>query len=184
MARGYRSIDVDEASLAALRDRDVRQLIREAGVPAHKLLSLIRALQAGLHAEIPAMNPPPGLEPALSALRVAGINLGLVTSNSRDNIDLFLQRHRWQGWFDYIETGSSLFGKSRLIRRVLDRARLPPERVAYVGDEERDVQAARRAGVLAVAVAWGFHQSSRLAACQPDHLIDAPQQLPPLFLQP
>ena len=47
----------------------------------------------------------------------------------------------------------------------------------YVGDEVRDIEAARKAGVAAAAVTWGFHAETLLTANHPDHLITEPRQL-------
>ena len=46
-----------------------------------------------------------------------------------------------------------------------------------VGDEARDIEAARGAGMLSVAVAWGFQDPDTLAAHDPDVLVTAPSEL-------
>ena len=56
---------------------------------------------------------------------------------------------------------------------------LPPESVVYVGDDLRDAQAARAAGMAMVAATWGYlglgESVHRWGA---DALLDAPSQLP------
>jgi phosphoglycolate phosphatase len=39
-----------------------------------------------------------------------------------------------------------------------DRPALPPRECTYVGDDLRDVQAARAAGMRAIAVDYGYHR--------------------------
>jgi phosphoglycolate phosphatase-like HAD superfamily hydrolase len=57
--------------------------------------------------------------------------------------------------FDVIDTGSAEGAiKPRQIARVLARWGLAPEHAAYVGDAPSDIDAAREAGVLALAAAW------------------------------
>jgi N-acetyl-D-muramate 6-phosphate phosphatase len=41
-------------------------------------------------------------------------------------------------------------------RRTSSRTRIPPSACLYVGDDLRDVQAARAAGMGVIAAAWGY----------------------------
>ena len=51
----------------------------------------------------------------------------------------------------------------------------------YVGDEARDMEAARRAGVHSVGVTWGFNNRSALEKANPEKLVDKPKDLLKLF---
>lgn len=179
-AHGYRRLHEEEA--LALRSQGIREVLRQTEIPLRRLPAWMRQMRRELHEEARGMKPHPGLAEALSTLRKAGIPLGLVTSNSRENVELFLQNSGWTGWFTYLETGSNLFGKSRLIRRLLEQARIPASQAAFVGDEERDVAAAHKAGVRAVAVAWGYNDRPVLARSGPDRIVDRPEELPGCFL--
>ncbi len=182
MAVKYGFSQVNDIQAAAFRNLGARQILRESGIPLHRLPSWIRELKEEQRHEIPAMKPPEGLTEALFALKEAGLSLGIVTSNSRGNVQLFLESNGWTQQFDHLESGSSLFGKSRLIKRVITRAGYPVAEVVYVGDEERDVEAARQANVSPVAVSWGYNSREVLARSQPDHLLDRPEELLRLFL--
>ncbi len=50
-----------------------------------------------------------------------------------------------------------------------------------MGDETRDIEAAKKSKIKIVAVTWGFNSSNVLAQHQPDFLIDIPQQLTEIF---
>ena len=61
---------------------------------------------------------------------------------------------------------------------ALERLGAEPADAAYVGDSPFDVQAARAAGVFSVGVAWGgIHSRERLAAEEPDALVDSAEEL-------
>jgi phosphoglycolate phosphatase len=114
-----------------------------------------------------------------SALRVlAGkrYELGILSSNSTQNIQRFLARNQLQ-LFAHIEGGSSMLGKARGLRKLMKARKLDPSSVLYVGDEVRDVEAAHEAGVSSVAVSWGYADRAALAARKPTHLIDRPEDL-------
>ena len=47
----------------------------------------------------------------------------------------------------------------------------------YIGDETRDITAAKKSQWMSVAVTWGYHSKSALSLFQPDYMIDHPQEL-------
>lgn len=68
---------------------------------------------------------------------------------------------------------------------LLEAARrlgLAPQRCAYVGDDRRDVDAGRAAGMLTVVAAWGYlGEGDAPEAWGADHLIERPDELPGLI---
>jgi phosphoglycolate phosphatase len=68
---------------------------------------------------------------------------------------------------------------------LLEAARrlgLARERCAYVGDDRRDVDAGRAAGMLTVVAAWGYlGEGDAPEAWGADHLIQRPDELPGLI---
>ncbi len=59
-----------------------------------------------------------------------------------------------------------------------ERLSIPPEQIAMVGDTDRDVLAAKAAGMRSIAVAWGGWPREKLLALNPDALVDRPEQIP------
>ncbi len=57
--------------------------------------------------------------------------------------------------FDFVGSGLTLFGKGRIIQRILKQQNLDPAIVFYVGDETRDIETARKIGIRVIAVGWG-----------------------------
>lgn len=60
-----------------------------------------------------------------------------------------------------------------------EQLKLAPARCLYVGDDLRDIQAARAAGMRAIAVQWGYHHpdSGAPASWQADAMIAQPLDL-------
>jgi phosphoglycolate phosphatase len=54
---------------------------------------------------------------------------------------------------------------------------VPPEACALVGDAPTDVETARAAGMMPVAVTWGYRPRGELMAAQPALLADDPAEL-------
>lgn len=118
-----------------------------------------------------------GLPEALSSLKGRGVKLGILTSNSKENVELFLESHGLSGHFDFVHGGSSIFGKGPVLKKLLRKLKLDPNTVDYVGDEARDVKAAKAARARAVAVTWGFNSPRLLSEAGPDVVLSHPSEL-------
>jgi len=165
------------AEVAYLKDLHTRQLLQQSGLSCCSLLWLLRRVRQDLQQEIPYLQPFPGMGEVLSTLHRRGYRLGILTSNTADNVHLFLSLHGLSSLFDFVYTGATLLGKQRSLRRVLHRYCLDPATTFYVGDEVRDIEAAQQTGIQPVAVTWGFNSAAVLAEQQPSFLVSDPQQL-------
>ncbi|EKQ69081.1 haloacid dehalogenase superfamily enzyme, subfamily IA [Leptolyngbyaceae cyanobacterium JSC-12] len=163
--------------ISRLKNLSSREVIRQSKVSPFKLPLLLRRLRCELNQEIHRLKPIPGMKEALLMLKQQGNRLGIVTSNSCENVAAFLEVQELSDVFDFIGSGLALFGKGRIIQRILKQHQLNPADVIYVGDETRDIEAARKIGIPVVAVSWGFNSRQALAAENPDFLIDHPEEL-------
>jgi HAD superfamily hydrolase (TIGR01549 family) len=68
------------------------------------------------------------------------------------------------------------------VLNALDRVGVVPSAAKFIGDTPTDIQAARRAGVLAVGVAWGYGTTSALQEAGADLILDRPGQIGPSLL--
>jgi phosphoglycolate phosphatase-like HAD superfamily hydrolase len=160
-----------------LRNLSSREIVRQSKVSPFKIPFLVRRLRGELYREIPHLQPIPGIKAALLDLKQQGYQLGIVTSNSRKNVVAFLAAQQLSDMFDFIGSGIALFGKDRILRRILKQQQLNPRDVVYVGDETRDIEAARTIGIKVISVSWGYNTSQALAAENPDYLIHQPAEL-------
>jgi len=160
-----------------LKNLSSREILKRSKVPMLRLPFLLRRLRGELNREIQRLKPIPGIQEALHTLNQHGHRLGIVTSNSKENAIAFLEAHDLAELFDFVDSGLTLFGKGRVIQRLIKRHRLDPTTVIYVGDETRDIEAAKKIRIKGIAVGWGFNSSQALAEEQPDALINQPGEL-------
>jgi phosphoglycolate phosphatase len=172
---GYRTTPVEQ--IDTLKGLSTRQLIRYSGIPLLKIPALLRRLRIELTAYSTCISPYEGIPEAIQQLHAQNHPLAVVTSNTPDVVNAFLAAHALDHCFISVDGGGTLFGKGRLITKCLKRHQFVPEETIYVGDEVRDIQAARLAGLRSAAVTWGFNNQDALAAAQPDWLIDHPRAL-------
>lgn len=97
-----------------------------------------------------------GLKEVLTDLKDKGFTLGVLTSNSKENVEKFFEKERLE-MFDYIYSDKSLFGKDKVINRLLRDRKLNKNEILYVGDEVRDWEACQKVGVKMIGVGWGFN---------------------------
>jgi phosphoglycolate phosphatase len=159
-----------------LRRMGPREAMAAYGIPLWKLPRIVHAVRTLLRERIDRLEPFGGIGETLAGLKHTGTRCLILSSNSRDNVEAFLQRHRLE-FFERLACGSSLFGKGARLRKVLAQASLLAFNVAYVGDEVRDIEAARSVGIQSIAVSWGYADRETLQRAGPDYLIDRPEQL-------
>lgn len=171
---GFKSATKEE--LAQLSNLNSWQILQYSGISIFKFPLLIRRLKAELHSEIPHIQLFPGIKEVLLELKKRGFQLGIITSNSRENVLGALEKNGLQDTFTFIYSGST-FGKHKVINKWLRIENIHTEKVVYVGDEIRDIDAAKKTGIKVIAVGWGFNSPQALAAQNPDFLIEHPQEL-------
>ena len=171
---GFKSATKDE--LAQLSNLNSWQILQYSGISIFKFPLLIRRLKAELHSEVPHIQLFPGIKEVLLELKKRGFQLGIITSNSRENVLGALERNGLQDTFTFIYSGST-FGKHKVINKWLRIENIHTEKVVYVGDEIRDIDAAKKTGIKVIAVGWGFNSPQALAAQNPNFLIERPQEL-------
>lgn len=160
-----------------LKNLSSREIVKQSRVSPFKLPFLLRRLRGELNREMDQLEPIAGMKPALLALKQQGYSLGIVTSNSCENVIAFLKAQGLDTIFDFVGSGLALFGKAQVIQRILRQHRFNPKDVMYVGDETRDIEAARKIGIKVISVSWGYNSSQALAAENPDFLIHHPEEL-------
>jgi phosphoglycolate phosphatase len=154
-----------------LRQQSAREILRHLGVPAWKLPLVAADLSRRMTADIDAIRRFDGVDAMLGRLQGAGIELGIATSNSAENVRRVLGPACLR-CIRRLETGASIHGKGVRLLRMQRAAGVAPEQVLYIGDELRDIEAARKAGVGAGAVGWGYNRPEALQRARPDLFFD------------
>lgn len=153
--------------LDGLRCMNTAGILASLGVPQWKLPAILRHARARMAQERDGIELFNGITPLLQALARRDVRLAIVSSNSEATVRAVLGAPLCESIHTFA-CGVGLFGKAAKIRTVLARARVPRLHAAFVGDEQRDVAAARRAGVTSVAVTWGYASASALS---PAHVL-------------
>ncbi|MGA1623378.1 MAG: HAD-IA family hydrolase [Synechocystis sp.] len=172
---GYPTVDQQEVE--RLKKLSSADIIKYAQISPFKIPFLLRRLKKELGKQIATLKPYVEIKEALAFLKEKGYTLGIVTSNHKDNVLIFLKNNDLADFFDFICAGTTLFGKNRIINRVLKEYHWNAEEVIYIGDETRDISAAKKSRLTMISVAWGFSSPTILKEYQPDFLVYHPKEL-------
>ena len=170
----FRRVAADDVEM--LRGRTSSEVIRHLGIPRWKLPAIGRYVHALLAQQADRIALFEGIVPVLQHLAANGVRIALVTSNAEDNARAILGPTN-AAMFERFECGASLFGKARRYRRVLRKTGIAASQVISIGDETRDVVAAKKVGVTSAAVLWGYANRAALTQLQPDFLFERPDQV-------
>ena len=169
-------------SLMNINDQDnisklsIMERIQKFNIPVLKLPMLIREIKKLYRAHVIKLNLVDGVFELLYDLKKSGYRLGILSSNSEENIQAFLNLHRIN-IFDYICTSSNLFGKDKAMKKLLHEHKIQKEDILYVGDELRDMEACRKLNIDFVGVTWGYDCADLFLKHNCKHMIRAPHEL-------
>ena len=99
------------------------------------------------------------------------------SSNKSENIFSYLKKYHLEKYFSEIAEDSSYFGKHIGLNKIVKKHNFNKQEVLYLGDETRDIEAARKTGIKSGAVLWGFEGSVPLTAAKPNYLFTKPLDL-------
>jgi phosphoglycolate phosphatase len=111
----------------------------------------------------------------LTDLQRLGIKSAIVSSDSEASVRQVLGTAN--SLITCFDCGAALFGKHWKFRRVARRLGTEPADTICIGDEIRDIEAAKAAGMDSGAVAWGYALPSALQAARPTHLFNSIEEI-------
>lgn len=171
----FRKINDDE--IDGLRDLTSRELIKYLKIPIYKIPSVLCSARKHMQNEMQTLLPFANLTEILQRLYDMKIPLGILTSNSSENVTRWLERNKIERLFNFINIESNYFGKKRILRKILKAYKIDKSQAFYIGDETRDVEAAKECEVYSVAVTWGFNSEKILTQHQPHYIVRKPEDI-------
>jgi phosphoglycolate phosphatase len=158
-----------------LRGWTFSEISRHLGVPTWKVPRVAHFMRKKMQVDIETISAFDGVKDLLVSLDAAGVKLGLVSSNSWENIEAVLGAKA--SLFVHRSCGVSIFGKATKLRKILSASGTRPENALFVGDELRDEEAARAVGMKFGAVAWGYNRPDVLRQRHPDEWFETVQEM-------
>lgn len=171
---GFRTPSANDKAL--MRQGDIQAIFKLLGIPLRKLPAILAYVRHLMQEMDPSVQLFDGIPALLAELKAAGLRLAVVSSNSLANVQRVLGPETSLLFNDFL-CDVNMFGKPAKIRRLLKRYGTAPNRFLLVGDEIRDIDAARKVGVRIGCVAWGYNHINALCAHAPDEIFERVSEL-------
>jgi phosphoglycolate phosphatase len=178
----YRYKKIPLSDLPKLREKKPSEILRHLGISIFKLPIVARKIRFEMNKEVVHLETSVNLKDVLIKLKENGCVLGILTTNSRENVMEFLKNNNLEV-FDFVYAGRAVYGKSRLLKKLMKEKTIPHQDPIYVGDEIRDIEAAKKAGIRVIGVSWGYNSKDALQRAKPDHIVEKPEELPEIILE-
>ncbi len=176
---GFNPLSNDQFNV--LRDKSPFEIIHELHIPVLKIPFILHKGKKLLQRYMKEVEYIPGMKNVVKTLKEKGFKVGMLTSNSRENIDVFLEKHA-VGVFDFIYTENNLFGKQFSLRKIIKKEHLYINNTIYIGDEVRDVEACQVLGLDIISVTWGFSTRNVLETFKPAYIAEKPEEILEILL--
>jgi phosphoglycolate phosphatase len=162
-------IDISKRDISELREMSAREIIKLSGVPYWRLPKLLIKGKAMLHGRLGELKTFPGINDVIKKLHKGGYILSVVSSNSEPNIRKVLQNENIEQYFSGVYGNVGIFSKARVFKVVFRNQGIAPGDAVYVGDEVRDIEAARKGGIPIISVTWGYNGPNIISTYSPDY---------------
>ncbi len=171
----FRKVTVEE--IPTLQDYELKELMKHLGISKLRLPSLLAKGRKALRADITKLSLNEGIAELLPQLREHCSCFGILTSNSIENVEAFLEAKGLRDLFTFISSTSKLSGKHKHLRAIEKTFSLERSHMLYIGDETRDIRASQKAGVHVAAATWGFNSPEALLRQNPTFMLEKPLDL-------
>ncbi len=152
-----------------IRELGVMQVIRKYKFPIWRIPEVARELQKQMRQDIHKVPLFDDMAAVLRELFENGIQLALVSSNGCENIQKVLGEEI-ASYFSFFECGVSMFSKQAKFKKVLKASGVKANHTICIGDEIRDIQAAKKAKIPFGAVSWGYTNIEKLLTLFPQEI--------------
>ncbi len=176
IAEGMLDTTITPEDIGRYRNMTAKQILKEARIPLYRVPSLLVRGKTLMSSRVHEVAIFRGLEPVIKQLAKDHV-LYVVSSNGIGIISSFLKRNNIDQYFSNVYGNVGLFSKAQAIKRVMKRERFEPSESIYIGDEVRDIEAAKKVGIPIISVTWGYNGKEILSKYQPDYLVDSPRAL-------
>ena len=154
-----------------LRSLDTRELLQYLKIPVWKIPIVALHLRKRMSCETDKIPLYPGIREMLEDLASGRLTLALLSSNSWNNVARILGP-RLSSCFDFHHCEVPYLGKTRQFGNLLKKSGHDARDILYIGDETRDLEAARAHGVHFGAVTWGFNRPNAFLKHKPEYLFE------------
>lgn len=160
--------------IRSLSSNEIRKFL---GVPIYKMPFLAPRFRKRTYSFVNKLKLFDGIEDLIKSLYEKGYVLGIISMNSAENVNKFLNEKKLLSFIDFVYSANVFQGKEKIIKKWLNINKCKYSKVIYVGDEIRDIISCKHSGVPIIAVSWGYNTKYSLEKHNPNYLTDSVEDL-------
>ena len=172
LADEYKIKKMDMTRFDYYRGLGTSGLLNELGLNREVLPEFVTKMQSLMQLRFDKVELYPDVSRVLTDLSRQGNFIGIVTTNKKENVINILEKNKIN-FFNSIITDVAFSEKPNAIKQMVLENNLDSANTYYVGDETRDIEAAKVAGVKSIAVTYGMNTKEVLKGQNPDLLFDS-----------
>jgi phosphoglycolate phosphatase len=175
MVARFNLTPVPVEEMEGLRGLSAREIMARLNVSTWQLPAIVSDMRKRKLAAASEISLFKGIPAMLTELQRLGIEAAIVSSDSEASVRQVLGPAA--SLITRFDCGAAVFGKHWKFRRVARKLGAKPSETICIGDEIRDIEAAKAAGMDSGAVAWGYAVPSALLAAGPTHLFNSVEEM-------
>jgi phosphoglycolate phosphatase len=183
LAEKFNAKPVDHSRLDELKNYGPRKILKMHHVSVWKLPAILKFTRSRMKTNGESIHCFEGVAEMLRELKNNDIHMALVTTNTCETVRRVLGDELYS-FFHLFEDKVSIFGKPAALRRIIRKSGLDHSEMLAIGDEIRDIEAAKKVNIPFGAVSWGFSNLEAMASHKPEHTFTEMSQIVDLVVSP
>ncbi len=164
-----------------IRSLSSREIMNYLNIRWYKIPLVISLLKKSISSRSKHLKLFDGIAKSVQELKNHEFELSILSSNSYKTIQSILSRDL-ANCFSSIRGDCGPFKKSKKLDEIRNQnSDRGFTNFVYVGDETRDIHAAKKAGFYSVGVTWGYNNHESISSLKPDLVIQEIEYLSPLL---
>ncbi|MDM5247404.1 MULTISPECIES: HAD-IA family hydrolase [unclassified Lysinibacillus] len=176
LAQKYKFKGIELKEIESLKKLSIAERSKLFDFPMYKLPMILPQFYRLYRQSLNDVHLYDGIKDVLTEIDNRGYKILIISSNSKENILEFLKMNSIH-CVSNVLCSNRIFGKDKVIKKFLKDSNSTPSEVLYIGDEQRDIVACKKAGVPIIWVGWGYDAIEVVQQEEPEYKVTTPQEI-------
>lgn len=176
LAQKYKFKGIELKEIDTLKKLSISERSKLFDFPMYKLPMILPQFYKLYRQSLNDVHLFEGMKELLIEIDKRGYKILIISSNSKENILEFLKMNGIHCVADVL-CSNRIFGKDKVMKKFLKEANVDSSDVVYIGDEQRDIVACKKAGVPIIWVEWGYDAKEVVQNDEPEYSVTTPQEI-------
>jgi len=176
LAQKYKFKGIELKEIDTLKKLSISERSKLFDFPMYKLPMILPQFYKLYRQSLNDVHLFEGMKELLIEIDKRGYKILIISSNSKENILEFLKMNGIHCVTDVL-CSNRIFGKDKVMKKFLKEANVDSSNVVYIGDEQRDIVACKKAGIPIIWVEWGYDAKEVVQNDEPEYSVSTPQEI-------